>query len=477
MSLLPRTLLATAVLMSSATAWTQDFDFDPAWNSGNPTTIAFDQITQGVDVPADIAVAPNGSVYVVGTVDVSGGHLAGLARLLPNGEPDPAFSGDGRTTIVGPVNYDLTGTRVRVQADGKPIVGGTFTRDNGDLDPFLCRRFVAGNADNTFGGASLGCINFGADLHPDGPDLMADFEVDALGRIWVLQLSDADPVPNGISLRLVVSRRTGAGAVDTSFAGTGSRTYNIAADFGFSVGTQMPHLELGDSGGATIAFQIGGVDETVAMLRLLDNGNYDTSFGPDGVRTLNLQSCESNPCSEQLADFDQLANGDFLISGNFQVQKMPSSLYAMGMIRVDANGDTLASFGAGTSKVIDLFGDVFPSRRLTAVTEMPSGKLIMVGAVGKLGGLNFAKGLTLEDVAVLRFNGNGSIDDSFGGGGRQFYGPNPGQSSSASFHATGVAMQGERPLVVVDYGFAGIQDRDYAVFALEGQDVFADGFE
>ena len=149
----------------------------------------------------------------------------------------------------------------------------------------------------------------------------------------------------------------------------------------------------------------------------------------------------------------------------------------MGMIRVDADGDTMASFGAGTSKVTDLFGDVFPSRRLTAVTEMPSGKLLMVGAVGKVGGKSRAKGLALENVAVLRFNANGSIDDSFGAGGRQFYGPLPGVSNTASYYATGVAMQGERPLIAVNYGYASNQDKDYAVFALEGRDVFANGFE
>lgn len=475
---LTRTILATA-LISSTAASAQDFDFDPAWNTGYPTVVAFDQVTLGVDAATDIAVAPNGSVYVVGTVDVSGGTLAGLARLLPNGEPDPAFSGDGRTTIAGAAMVDLTGARVRIQADGKPIVGGNYIRGSGDVDTYLCRRFVAGNPDNTFAGAGLGCIEFGADLYPDGFDMLADFEFDAQGRIWALQMSDSDPAPNGITWRLVVSRFNANGSKDLSFGGTGSRVYNTLTDFGVSVGPQKPHLEFDDNGRANVAFQIGGVDETIAMLRLLDNGNYDTNFGLDGWRLINVQSCEAIPCSEQLADFDHLANGDFLISGNFQVQKMPSPLFAMGMIRVDADGDTMASFGAGTSKVTDLFGDVFPSRRLTAVTEMPSGKLLMVGGVGKVGGKGRAKGVTpIEDVAVLRFNANGSIDDSFGAGGRQFYGPLPGNSvAGASYFATGVAMQGERPLIAVNYGYAGSPDKDYAVFALEGRDVFANGFE
>ena len=101
------------------------------------------------------------------------------------------------------------------------------------------------------------------------------------------------------------------------------------------------------------------------------------------------------------------ANGDIVVSGGF------------GLARYLPNGQLDRAFGASG---VASTGFAFDGDSGTAVAVQPDGKIIWVGSQGNPA---FTPGGTFE-FAVARFNPNGTLDASFGSGGRvgtEFFAP------------------------------------------------------
>ena len=101
------------------------------------------------------------------------------------------------------------------------------------------------------------------------------------------------------------------------------------------------------------------------------------------------------------------SNGDIVVSGGF------------GVARYLPNGQLDQSFGTGG---LAPAGFAFDGDSGTAVAVQPDGKIIWVGSQGNP---NFPPGGTFE-FAVARFNPNGTLDASFGTGGKvstEFFAP------------------------------------------------------
>ena len=90
-----------------------------------------------------MALQADGKIVVAGMTDAGGGNVNNfaVARLLPNGELDTSFDGDGRVTI--DFNFDDQAYAVAMQPDGRIVVAGQSAADtavarlltNGSLDP------------------------------------------------------------------------------------------------------------------------------------------------------------------------------------------------------------------------------------------------------------------------------------------------------------------------------------------------------
>lgn len=464
--------LAFISLHLAAVCCADEAELDPSWLPGNGDvmTVPFDLGGNLVDRISDIAVAPSGRVYALGTASTAvDAYTVAMLRYLPNGELDPTFSGDGKLTFPLPVPGSFhAGRSVRVQSNGQPVSGGEFYASTSNSVAAICRRFVAGNADTTFGAPERvdGCVHIGTTQANPARNRFGDFEIDSLGRFWVALLTDVDANVNVFDYRLAVARLLPNGSRDESFGPAGLREYEIEADLIVPVQGQRPLIEINAQGRATVVFGVGsGVDNGFAVMHLLDNGDIE-----NGIQIVNPNRCGGDACIEMLTDFDILANGDLLITGNFEVQAAPNSLYAMGMARLNADRDLVQTFGDG-GVLTDLFGDVFPGRYATAAMELDGGAIMLLGAVRELGGAAY-------DAAILRYTANGTPDDTFGGGGRQFYTPRAGGSAVGSDQiAVAAAISQSRPLIAIDYGLSGSQDRDFVVTALLARDLFSDSFE
>ena len=113
------------------------------------------------------AVLPDGRIIVAGSFTLFKGVAAArVVRLLPNGDVDPSFSvGTGPNGTVH---------RVRLQADGRIVIAGSFTMVNGTTRNRIARLNADGSLDNTFDPGTGPDVDL-ADLRvlPDGKMLVA----------------------------------------------------------------------------------------------------------------------------------------------------------------------------------------------------------------------------------------------------------------------------------------------------------------
>jgi uncharacterized delta-60 repeat protein/uncharacterized repeat protein (TIGR01451 family) len=146
-------------------AFTPSGAIDPTFAGGGPVTL---DVGDGIAAVRSMARQPDGKVLVGGTTDEAGGGGGVVARFLPDGTPDPAFSTDGiaRIGLTDAVVED-----VAVQSDGKVVAVGTVAGES-----FFARFRPGGALDRGFGAN-------GVVRQPLGPGGLAGVGVAASGRI------------------------------------------------------------------------------------------------------------------------------------------------------------------------------------------------------------------------------------------------------------------------------------------------------
>jgi uncharacterized delta-60 repeat protein len=171
----------------------------------------------------DFALLPDGRLIVGGNFTaIDGLARPGLARLLPNGLPDPTW-----TT---PLPNGSEVSCILVQADGRIVVGGAFSIPTTPARRNLVRLNPDGSLDTSVGSLipatnPAGTVSALA-AHPDG-------------RIWV------GGAFTGVSGRNYLFRLAADGSVDTSFpdiglpvvSGNGVRSLALAPDGRLWIGT------------------------------------------------------------------------------------------------------------------------------------------------------------------------------------------------------------------------------------------------
>ena len=123
-------------------------------------------------------------------------------------------------------------------------------------------------------------------------------------------------------------------------------------------------------------------------------GDLDTSFGNDGKVFTNLGSG-----TEFTSDAALQANGKIVVAGvNAPVAGSPD----FAVLRYDRIGTLDPTFGTGGVVLTDIASSFDFAH---AVAIQPNGKIVVAGNAG-------------SDFALARYNADGSLDSSFGSGGK-----------------------------------------------------------
>ena len=204
---------------------------DATFNQTGRVTFGFE--LAGATVEADnangVAIDAQGRIVIAATANATAPQdIAefGAARLLSNGELDPTFNGNGRTTIAfdpGTGISDALAFGVVVQGDGKILIPGYANSSPWamrNMDMAAVRLMEDGSPDATFGIDGKIMISF--DLEASGIDAAIGAVEQTDGRLLFVGTALGDGTQYG-----VVARVTRDGASDNSFGTLGRQTYDL----------------------------------------------------------------------------------------------------------------------------------------------------------------------------------------------------------------------------------------------------------
>ncbi|MCX7619129.1 delta-60 repeat domain-containing protein, partial [Tepidiforma sp.] len=251
------------------------------------------------------------------------------------------------------------------------IEAETFTGARGELDP----TFGTGGKVTTAVGSSSDEA-FALVLQPDGKLVAAGWSVDAAGN------DD-----------FALVRYNPNGSLDPTFGSGGKVITDLGSSIdGASALVLQPDGRLvaaGDSSNAA-----GKSD--FALVRINPNGSLDTSFGSGGKVTTAVGSGSGIAALVLQPDGKLVAAG---LSSNGD--------YDFALVRYNPNGTLDPTFGSGGKVITDLGSGSDEAHDLVL---QPDGKLVAAGSsMPTLGDFDFA---------LVRYNPNGTLDPTFGSGGK-----------------------------------------------------------
>jgi uncharacterized delta-60 repeat protein len=304
-----------------------------------------------------------------------------VVRLNADGSLDSTFGSGGKLST-GFGAYDslaVSGTQMIIADDH-----GNMGRLNND-----------GTSDNSFGSGGSVALGFACkNLAMDGTQIVA------AGDGWT------------------VARLNSDGTFDTTFGpgGKANISWGGTSDSATSVAMDGTQILLAGTGGVGLP-----------LARFNADGTLDTSFGTGGKISTDSPAIYSYDSFAFGAVVD--SNGKIVVAGGAKVPRAISDNNGVPefvVLRYNPDGSLDTSFGTG-GKVLINFGT---AGGIAYRVVMDGSEIVAVGVAG-------------TSIAIARLNADGSLDTSFGNGGKIAISSSPGNVGGA----VGVAMQGSQILL------------------------------
>ncbi len=309
-----------------------------------------------VAIQSDGKILTNGITYNGNQTD------AALIRYNSNGSLDTTFGNGGKvvTNFEGKNEWITT---IAVQPDGKIVVGGYVSPNDGSIstspnnDFALIRYNSDGSLDSTFGNGGSVITSMS-----NGQEFIASILIQPDGKVVV---TGGAMNINGNN-NFILARYNSNGSIDTNFGSNGKVITDFPGteDFGNSVGLQS-------DGKIVVAGSTGniGVNGDFALARYNSDGTLDANFGNGGKVVTDIGN--SNDAAQSLAI---LQNGKIVVSG-FAQNGSDRRDFALAVY--NSNGSLDTSFG-DNGKVITPVGSSYFQN--TAVAVQSDGKIVVSGS-------------------------------------------------------------------------------------------------
>jgi uncharacterized delta-60 repeat protein len=328
-----------------------------------------------------VVLQPDGKIVVVGSTSKNG--AIAIVRYNSDGSLDTGFDEDGIVKTDFTSGVDI-GSDIALQADGKIVVAGYSSQD--DTSDFLVARYNSdGSLDNTFGTDGVVLTDFnGQKDYGYGMALQAD------GKIVVVGSSNLTSMPD-----FAVARYNPDGSLDSTFDSDGRliTDFNSYAAVAYDVALQPD--------GKIIV--VGIYDNGIGIARYNSDGSLDVTFDDDGKLETFVLWWVIKPAVVLQQD------GKIVVTG----EVVGHQTWSTTVIRYNPDGSLDDSFD-GDGIVIT---DVFPYDLPDWILNWEGGRDVALQADGKIVVAGYADRSSNSDFTVLRYNPDGSLDDSFSGDG------------------------------------------------------------
>ncbi|MEH2203197.1 MAG: DUF4347 domain-containing protein [Nostoc sp.] len=357
----------------------------------------------------------NLQVNVSDGIVTSANENVNIKVLLNPGDLDFNFGNGG--TVSTKFGNGGSAYSVAIQPDGKIVAVGYVYMNNNNVsapDFALARYNPDGSLDTSFGNSGTVTTHvvgtssdfaYGVTLQSDGKIILA-------GYSWGDSTQPNQP-------DFALTRYNADGTLDTSFGNGGKVITNFGQDFGHNVLLQL-------DGKIILAGYIGNGNADYILLRYNTDGSLDTSFGNGGkVNGTKGYAVAIQP------------DGKIVVGG----KDSNGSDIKFALTRYNTDGSLDTSFG-NSGRVVAAIGTV--GQEIHDIAIQPDGKIVAAGEVWKyVDGTSYNQ----HDLAIARFNTDGTFDANFGDGGKVI----TPLSTNTSDHANSLSIQSNGKIVVAGY--------------------------
>jgi uncharacterized delta-60 repeat protein len=314
------------------------------------------------------------------------------------GNLDPTFGTGGtvRTDFAG--NIDQA-SAVAIQPNGQIVAAGSSFSNSKTVEDFIVARYNAnGSLDKHFGKNGKITTDFFRNvdsisaiaIQPDGGIVVAGFA----------QLGGNGGTPRVFAL----ARYRSDGSPDTSFGSGGALTTSFGGSFAAASALMLqPDGKIVVAGTVDFNPDLPGSGLDFALARYNSNGTLDGSFGKGGKVVFDF-----------FGSFDQAngaalqPDGKIIVVGSASYDSSNRDI-GFALARFNTDGSIDFGFGTGGKQISDFFG---AGAKANGIVLQPDGKFVVAGTAS-----DSATRPVATDIALARYNSDGSLDSAFGIGG------------------------------------------------------------
>ena len=390
-----------------------------------------------IDATNAMTIQPDGKVLIAG---VSDGKFM-IVRFNNTGY-DTTFNGNGRLFLPMGTGFAEATTIAYTGSVVHKIVVAGYCANGATNDFAVARLDLNGALDMNFNATGRVIMPIGA-----GDDRVNAVTYSAAGGYAI-----AGSASNGSNDDIAVGRITVTGLTDTGFDNDGKRTDDVGFREGFAGGLVI------QPDGKILVGGYSGTDDNdwdFAVARFNPNGSFDTSFDADGRATADFGGSADDGKAIALQP-----DGKVIVAGSRY--DASAQAWDFAVARFNSDGSPDLSFN-GHGRVIVPVGA--SSDEGAAVAVQADGKIIVGGTV-KITATN-------TDFGVVRLTSTGTLDNSFGTGGKAVFPVGLGNDT-----VVGMGMQADGKVVIagrvhngtnLDFGVArlttgGIVDNTFGSF-------------
>lgn len=278
------------------------------------------------DFGVSVAVQDDGSIILAGRVFDGSDYYATVVRYTSIGELDPTFGVNGIIQLENLSNIE----QAVILDDGKIVVGG-YASDNFAL----ARLNSDGTIDISFGDNGYTITPLLDESGLDASSFIQDIDIQADGKIVA-----AGFIYSSITFYdMAIARYTSDGQLDAGFALNGYLTLDLGglADFGTALNIQDDgKIVIG--GHKEFAILTGIPEYDAAIVRLDSDGNFDDTFGTEGIAFYRLTEQAT-----YIEDIDIQNDGKIIFTG--QMVDYSNGIYDIYACRINSDGTSDVLFG------------------------------------------------------------------------------------------------------------------------------------